>query len=449
MQLHTNYTGAGRLSAFVSTTFKFGLQMKSSIPDISISLAPPEEISEEPYSPFSPASFVMIDDDDESYRPQHLTPPATSTSPRFPLQLSPLRPPDSLVVGTGVKRERFEAMLKASKERSAAVGAKKTADLRKEIALKAHKSKQGQLRDQINKHCFFISISCPPVERRALFLSKVQAPPSPSAVSLPKTPPESPAIFHYTLPSPGLNSPLALFDALSHNTLANIGLHSVEPWVEQVDFRLLEDMQSKPLGRSGVYAVRAEHSKPGNPMPSLDQISAHLSSHGHVSPVPRSERPPMRLPAFLVSHLTEPTQPMSRLPVSVGRLQMPARLPPASSPQPLTATSASCHILLPASSDTTVAPALQITTTIVPRLTTLSPTELSEHNLSVLASRLRTAKDMLSTLKRRIHPSEDGLTGHGQEEEDRKERRRSSPAEMQPTERSGFMHPVLSMPGGF
>jgi hypothetical protein len=155
VQLHTNYTGAGRLPAFVSTTFKFDLQMKSSIPDISISLAPPVEISEEPYSPFSPASLVIIDYDDESYRPQHLTPHATSTSPRFPLQLSPLRPPDSPVVGTGLKRERFEAMLKASKERSAAVGAKKTADLRKEIALKAHKSKQGQLRDQINKHCFF------------------------------------------------------------------------------------------------------------------------------------------------------------------------------------------------------------------------------------------------------------------------------------------------------
>src|SRR6202044_2363180 len=102
--------------------------------------------------------------------------------------------------------------------------------------------------------------SCPPVERRALFLSKLQAPPSPSAVSLPKTPPDSPAIFHYTLPSPGLNSPLALFDALSHNTLANIGLQSVEPWVEQVDFRLLED-ESKPSNRSAVFAVRTELGK--------------------------------------------------------------------------------------------------------------------------------------------------------------------------------------------
>jgi hypothetical protein len=121
----------------------FDLQMKSSIPEISISPAPPEAISEEPYSPFSPASFVIPDVDDESFRPHHLTPPPTLISPRFPRQLSPLRPPDSPVVSTGLKRERFEALLRASKERSAAVGTKKAADLRKEIALKAHKSKQG------------------------------------------------------------------------------------------------------------------------------------------------------------------------------------------------------------------------------------------------------------------------------------------------------------------
>jgi hypothetical protein len=115
--------------------------MKSSIPEISISPAPPEAIPEDPYSPFSPASFVIPDVDDESFRPHHLTPPPTS--PRFPRQLSPFRPPDSPVVSSGLKRERFEALLRASKERSAAVGTKKAADLRKEIALKAHKSKQG------------------------------------------------------------------------------------------------------------------------------------------------------------------------------------------------------------------------------------------------------------------------------------------------------------------
>jgi hypothetical protein len=146
VQLHANYTGAGRLPAFSVSRFDlflkpFDLQMKSSIPEISISPAPPEAISAEPYSPFSSASFV-IPDVDESFRPHHLTPPPTLISSCFPRQLSPLRPPDSPVVSTGLKRERFEALLRASKERSAAVGKKKAADLRKEIALKTHKSKQ-------------------------------------------------------------------------------------------------------------------------------------------------------------------------------------------------------------------------------------------------------------------------------------------------------------------
>jgi hypothetical protein len=69
-----------------------------------------------------------------------LTPPPTSTRFR---QLSPLRPSDALVTGQGLERERFEALLKASKERNSAVGAKKGNDLRKEIALKAHGRKQG------------------------------------------------------------------------------------------------------------------------------------------------------------------------------------------------------------------------------------------------------------------------------------------------------------------
>ena len=54
------------------------------------------------------------------------------------------------------------------------------------------------------------------MERRTLFLSKIDALLSPTAASLPITPPESPAVFHFTLPSgpPGLVSPLALFETL-------------------------------------------------------------------------------------------------------------------------------------------------------------------------------------------------------------------------------------------
>ena len=118
--------------------------MNSPIPQISISLAPPEEIPEEPRSPFSPSSWAVLLESDENFRPQHLS-PMSAGSPSFPKVLSPLRPDDAPVKGAGLERQRFEALLKASRERSSATGARKAADLRKEIALKAHKSKHGKL----------------------------------------------------------------------------------------------------------------------------------------------------------------------------------------------------------------------------------------------------------------------------------------------------------------
>ena len=54
-----------------------------------------------------------------------------------------MRPKDAPVTGKGLERERFDALLKASRERNAAVGSKKQTDLRKEIALKVHRNKQG------------------------------------------------------------------------------------------------------------------------------------------------------------------------------------------------------------------------------------------------------------------------------------------------------------------
>jgi hypothetical protein len=246
---------------------------------------------------------------------------------------------------------------------------------------------------------------------------------------------------------------------LSENTLANIGLHSVEPWVEEVDFRLLDDTKSRSLSKSPISAFKEEHFMHAKSMPSLDQISAHLSSLGHVSSPPLPKRSSMRLPAFLLPHSTslsrasapadaastERTKPRPSLPIGAGSLQIPDRQPPIPPPQLLTATSAGCPIATLRYNCGTVMPTVQVTVTSPPR-SAMSPTELSEKN--VLMSRARTAQDMLSTLRRRVHPSEQGLIVHDQGEE-RKGRRRSSPAEMQPTERSGFRHPVLSMPGGF
>lgn len=53
----------------------------------------------------------------------------------------------------GLERSRFDMLLNASRERQAAVGAKKGQDLRKEVALKAHKTKQGLL-------FYFVILSC-------------------------------------------------------------------------------------------------------------------------------------------------------------------------------------------------------------------------------------------------------------------------------------------------
>lgn len=112
-----------------------------SVPEICISPAPFEEPVAEPPSPFACLSPLLSPADEDSYRPILLTPPA-NLSPSCGSPLSPLRPAESPVKGRGVDRERFEALLKVSRDRTAAVGAKKERDLRKEIALKAHKSKQ-------------------------------------------------------------------------------------------------------------------------------------------------------------------------------------------------------------------------------------------------------------------------------------------------------------------
>ncbi|RPD81839.1 hypothetical protein L226DRAFT_541466 [Lentinus tigrinus ALCF2SS1-7] len=411
----------------------------SPVPEISISLASPEEPAPEPFSPFSECSFLS--DDSDSFRPTLLSPPPPSAiSPR---QLSPLRPKDAPVTGKGLERERFEALLKASRDRNAALGSKRPTDLRKEIALKVHKSKQ--------------------VERRALFLSKVQAPPSPSATLIPVTPPESPAVFHYSLPSPGLESPLEVFEALS---LGKVAAPTCDPWVEQVDFRLPGDVHSKtPLRSAPVVAPTPTKRKT---LPSLDQITARLSSSGHVAAPAHegSARPSMRLPSFLrtssraeqpVSPRLESHQPTTRsrpaLPSGVGRLRFPSREPQIiEAPKLEVAQPTPC--LPPVSPRSPVAPRLEITTKLVPRTQSSSPIELTESNLLAFnASRERTARHMLTRLRRRTLPPQIAVPAPGEidteDEAERKSRRHSAPPELPQRGRIGFSHPILELPGAF
>lgn len=292
-----------------------------------------------------------------------------------------------------------------------------------------------------------------------MFLSKVQAPPSPTATVTPKTPPESPAIFHYSLPSPGMESPIGVFENLSPSEMVG------QPWVEQVDFRLLGKPMRSPVPKTAPVLSKRK------PLPSLDQITARLSSHATSANKDGSRSP--RLPSFLQSSRRTPVQaaaPVAKeveafvaskarrgLPQDVGRLRFPVRSPaPEAQPAPLVIRSP--KPCLPPDSPTLCAPPkLQIITTVVPRTNTTSPTELTESNLLAFNcsadSREDSRRNMLTRLRRRtISPSEHRVPASPREDdEERKLRRRSAPPELQERDkaRTGFEHPILASPGAF
>jgi hypothetical protein len=273
------------------------------------------------------------------------------------------------------------------------------------------------------------------VERRALFLSKVNAPPSPTATALPKTPPDSPAILHYTLPSPGLDSPLALFESLQHTeSTGPVQYPSVEPWVEKVHYRQLNGASLRP--------------------PSLEQITAHLSSHGHsASAKDEYHRPPIPLPTFLRSHPRIKTaRTVSQYHVvsterTDDKQELEAEItPPIPGAGELFTPSPNTH---PVSG-----PALLVTTTKIEGIegtSNLTQAALTEVNLSALNSRALTGRDMMSKLKRRLSglPSADGVGDCIADEDERRARRISAPAELPKRERDGFAHLVLALPGAF
>ncbi|KAJ3827006.1 hypothetical protein EV361DRAFT_842698 [Lentinula raphanica] len=385
------------------------------LPQISISLAPPEEPIVEPFSPFSWVKASINDDD--GFRSTHLTPPPTHLrfSPNLPSPLGPVNDK-----ARGLERDRFEALLKATRERNAYSGGQKDGDLRKEIALKAHKNKQ--------------------VERRALFLSKVLAPPSPTAVSQPVTPPDSPALFHFRFPSPGLVSPLALFESLNEDSPTGPLSYPIDPWVEQVDYRL---PHQKAAASNKIKATKYTNHKK---LPSLEEITARLGpNHVRISSSESNGRT-TRLPGFLAQRQgPAPTSERPRLSLGVGRLQAPIR-----APQPSKAEQVAV-LPPPKSPSSPLTPKLQVTTILVPRSSSLSPTELNESNLNALQSRERKSKDMLSTLRRRVIPSDSGAVQDSDQQPlvDRRWKRHSAPADIAPRPRAGFEHPVLSMKGAF
>jgi len=267
-------------------------------------------------------------------------------------------------------------------------------------------------------------------DRRALFLSKFQAPPSPTATTTPKeTPPETPGIFPYPLSSPGLESSLSLFDSWSGNHPDDVP----HAWVEHADFD--ERSKSKSL-------LNRSSTKPARGLPSLDQISARFSR-------------PAKLDDVKMTYDALATEDLPRPSIGIGRLRMPLRTPlrtqviPHSDNHPKKYTPSK-----PLPPPLSLEPCAQ--TFVIPRSSSSSPAQIAAFNLNSLNSRDQKASNMLFTLRKRRQSSEFNSTA-GQEtaidseEGDAKLRwRRSAPADMTPLRaRFGFEHPVLASPGGF
>ncbi|KAI6132664.1 hypothetical protein EDD16DRAFT_1467971 [Pisolithus croceorrhizus] len=386
----------------------------SPIPFICISPASPEKPQPAPYSPF-PDGEPEVDDD--GFRAKHLSPPP-NISPRYP---SPLRQSASLVP-KGLGREQLDVLLRVSRERKAILGGQKAPNLRKELAIRNQKNKQ--------------------LERRAQFLSKVSEPPSPTATTTPKTPPESPAVLHCSLPSPGLESPRTVFASVSRDTCVELpdSDKSHQGWVEQIDFRIPVGKQCS-AGRASCTEVK-NSARLGKFAPSLDEITARMSSatlkrSSKDTVTCSNKRRDLRFPGVTAEPRPE---------LNVGRLHMPLR---ELSPGPPFADGLErCILQSPPSALLT--PALQVTTTVVPRTVRATPFPLSETNLHAF-SRSYTARDMIRTLKRRSSsPPPAGGRDLSHETKDRVfQRRWSAPAELYDCGRAGFQHDMLSIPGSF
>ena len=106
-----------------------------SVPSISISFAIADEPRPEPFSPFDVQTTSPT-----GHHDGYLLSPTPLVSPRLHKQSSPLRPVHTSPTANGLDQSRFEALLASTRERNA--NAKKEPDLRKELALKAHKCKQ-------------------------------------------------------------------------------------------------------------------------------------------------------------------------------------------------------------------------------------------------------------------------------------------------------------------
>lgn len=266
----------------------------------------------------------------------------------------------------------------------------------------------------------FVSII---VERRARFLLKVAESPCPTAAYEPKTPPDSPAIFNYSLPSPGLVSPLAMYEFLEEECVTS------HPWTEQVDFRLPESAV-EPKAKRPACTFSS-----GGVLPSLDEISARLS----FKKLSGARQATSRLPSFLQKKrgtAAKSDGPATAAPITIGRLRMPGSRTRGASPPP----EQQVYKVPPSP----VTPRLQVTTTVIPRMPRSTSTNLTEFNLKAFSHFQFIRSNRTVSLASPIPIP--ASTAHI---EDRVVRRRSAPAELPARARAQFKHPVLDLPGGF
>ncbi|KAG2044208.1 hypothetical protein BDR03DRAFT_1086856 [Suillus americanus] len=370
----------------------------TSVPHICISPASPVKVYQEPYSPFLSAGNP--DKDDSGYRPQSLSPkyhfPAIS-----PRHSSPLRPADC-PPPREFHRDQFDLLLEVSRDKRAALGSRKVPDLRKELAIKNQRNKQ--------------------LERRAFLLSRIQEPTLSTTGS--KTPVEFPGIDHCTPPSLGLGSSLFYSSAEEHDGWIGKDLPGRRTRFEQVDCRL-------PISKP-----KADLNLGRRKLPSLEEITARVGPH---HPPPSMANEPIfaapRLPMFLRSDKnssTTRTVSDTKPSINIGRLHMPVRRRQSSDSLSYMRLSA-----IPSS------PCYQNIEIASPRACGNTICAFTESNMHALG-RANTAREMMSTIKRRTSPPLPCLANHQP-----RPKRHSAPAEMQLRGRSGFEHPNLSLPGAF
>ncbi|KAF8711769.1 hypothetical protein RHS03_01384, partial [Rhizoctonia solani] len=265
------------------------------VPSIYVSPA------ESPVDFDTPSLEPVSPEESTSSRSNHLLPPPVGSPHRR--TLAPTKAMDK----KGLDQATFQDLLAANRERSSKRMVSPADRLRREVVVKAHHSKQ--------------------FERRALFLSKIIAPPSPTSTETAVTPPESPAIFHFSLPSPGLASPLELFENVA----------SREHWIEEVDYN------KKSI------RTPARDAFPAGRLPSLDQITARLRPTLNVNAVPtipsiviESPSPVAAKPLNIIKGDREDvSKPRSRIPNSIIAS---ARARSTSPPTPVAQAAPACDV---------------------------------------------------------------------------------------------------------